>query len=41
MPDMGDMGGFGDLFETFLMALGDNLHKEVDHKEGDHNKVMI
>ena len=41
MPDMGDMGGFADLFETFFNGFGGQIHKEEEHKEEVLNKEMI
>ena len=42
IPDMGDMGGFADLFETFFMVASvDKIHREEELKEEVLNKEMI
>jgi len=41
MPDMGDMGGFADLFETFFNGFGGQIPREEELKEEALNKAMI
>ena len=42
MPDMGDMGGFADLFETFFNGgFGGLDSKAVEHKEEALNREKV